>query len=145
MFEHILIPTDGSKLSQKAVRKGLRFAHALKSRVTVFHAIPRFHASDVMMGLLGIGRGDYAKAAQAYANRRLGFVQKAARALDVPCNTRHVTTDDPAGAIIDAARANGCDLILMASHGRRGLDALLLGSETQKVLTHSTIPVLVYR
>ncbi|TCO40234.1 universal stress protein [Dokdonella fugitiva] len=145
MFEHILIPTDGSKLSEKAVRKGIRFAHAMNARVTAFHAIPRFHASDVMMDLLGTSRGDYAKAAQAYANERLRFVQKAARALDVPCDARHATTDDPAGAIIEAAKANGCDLILMASHGRRGLGALLLGSETQKVLTHSTIPVLVYR
>jgi nucleotide-binding universal stress UspA family protein len=67
VFEHILIPTDGSKLSEKAVRKGIRFAHALKARVTAFHAIPRFHASDVMMDLLGTSRGDYAKAAQAYS------------------------------------------------------------------------------
>jgi len=145
VFEHILIPTDGSRLSEKAVRKGIRFAYAMGARVTAFHAIPKFQASDVMMDLLGTNRGDYARAAQAYSNERLRFVQKAAAALDVPCETRHATTDDPAGAIIETAQASGCDLILMASHGRRGLGALLLGSETQKVLTHSSIPVLVYR
>jgi nucleotide-binding universal stress UspA family protein len=145
MFKHILIPTDGSKLSEKAVRKGIRFAHAMKARVTAFHAIPKFHASDVMMDLLGTARGDYAAAAQAYAKERLHFVQKSAQAFDVPCDVRHATTDDPAAAIVEAAKKNGCDLILMASHGRRGLGALLLGSETQKVLTHSTVPVLVYR
>ncbi|HEY6941867.1 universal stress protein [Dokdonella sp.] len=145
MFEHILIPTDGSKLSEKAVRRGMRFARAMKARVTVFHAIPKFHTSDVMMDLLGTSRGDYAKAAQAYSDDQLRFAEKVARALGVPCDKRHTTTDDPAAAIIQAARMNDCDLILMASHGRRGLGALVLGSETQKVLTHSTIPVLVYR
>jgi nucleotide-binding universal stress UspA family protein len=113
--------------------------------VTVFHAIPKFHTSDVMMDLLGTSRGDYAKAAQAYSDDQLRFAEKVARALGVPCDKRHTTTDDPAAAIIQAARMNDCDLILMASHGRRGLGALVLGSETQKVLTHSTIPVLVYR
>lgn len=128
-----------------AVRKGIRFAQAMKARVTAFHAIPRFQASDAMMELLGTSHGNYATAALAYAKERLRFVQKTARAFDVRCDARHATTDDPAGAIIEAARASGCDLILMASHGRRGLGALLLGSETQKVLAHSTIPVLVYR
>ena len=145
MFKHILIPTDGSKRSEKAVRKGIRFAQSMKARVTAFHAIPKFHANNVMMDLLPTSRGNYAAAALAYAKERLRFVQKNAQTFDVPCDTCYTTTDDPAGAIIEAAKANGCDLILMASHGRRGLDALLLGSETQKVLTHSAIPVLVYR
>ena len=145
MFKHILIPTDGSKRSEKAVRKGIRLAQSMKARVTAFHAIPKFYASDVMMDLLSTSRGNYAAAALAYAKERLRFVQVAAQAFDVRCDARHATTDDPAGAIIEAAKASGCDLILMASHGRRGLGALLLGSETQKVLAHSTIPVLVYR
>ena len=97
------------------------------------------------MSLLGASRGDYARAARAYARERLRFVQASARALGVACNTCHATSDDPAGAIIEAAHANGCDLILMASHGRHGASALLLGSETQEVLARSTLPVLVYR
>jgi nucleotide-binding universal stress UspA family protein len=145
MFEHILIPTDGSKLSQKVARKGLRFARAIGARVTVFHAIARFQASDVMMNLHGVSHGDNARAARVYARERLRFVQESARALGVACDTCHATSDDPAGAIIEAAQANGCDLIVMASHGRRGASALLLGSETQKVLARSTLPVLVYR
>jgi nucleotide-binding universal stress UspA family protein len=145
MFQHILIPTDGSKLSEKAARKGLRFARTIGARVTVFHAIARFQASDAMMRLLGASRGDYARAARAYARERLRFVQESARALGVACDTSHATSDDPAGAIIEAAQANGCDLILMASHGRRGAGALLLGSQTQDVLARSTRPVLVYR
>jgi nucleotide-binding universal stress UspA family protein len=145
MFQHILIPTDGSKLSEKAARKGLRFARTIGARVTVFHAIARFQASDAMMRLLGASRGDYARAARAYARERLRFVQESARALGVACDTSHATSDDPAGAIIEAAQANGCDLLLMASHGRRGASALLLGSQTQEVLARSTLPVLVYR
>ena len=85
MFEHILIPTDGSKLSQKVARKGLRFARAIGARVTVFHAIARFQASDVMMNLLGVSHGDYARAARVYARERLRFVQESARANRIAC------------------------------------------------------------
>ncbi|NCT66223.1 MAG: universal stress protein [Rhodanobacteraceae bacterium] len=145
MFKHILIPTDGSELSEDAVRQGIRLAAALKAKVTGFHVVPKFHTSDVIMQLLEASQSDYAKAAQAYAERYLGLVSGAAAAAGVPCEVAWTTSDDPAGEIVAAAVARGCDLILMASHGRRGMQAVLLGSETQKVLTHSHIPVLVYR
>lgn len=145
MFKHILIPTDGSTLSETAAKQGIRFAREIGARVTCFHAIPRFHTSDVMLGLLETSRGDYEKAAMNYAANYTGFVSRAAHAAGVPCEVEYATTDDPAGAIVEAAKKRKCDLILMASHGRRGMQSLLLGSETQKVLTHSDIPVLVYR
>ncbi len=145
MFKHILIPTDGSTLSEAAAKQGIRLAREIGAHVTCFHAIPRFHASDVMLGLLETSRGDYEKAAMNYAGNYTGFVARAAHAAGVKCEVEYATTDDPAGAIVEAARKRKCDLIVMASHGRRGVQSLLLGSETQKVLTHSNIPVLVYR
>lgn len=145
MFKHILIPTDGSALSEEAVRQGIRLASSLGARVTGFHVIPKFHTSDVIMGLLEANRDDYAKAAQAYANQHLGIVSRMAAEAGVTCDVAWRTSDDPAAEIVAAARQHGCDLILMASHGRRGVQAVLLGSETQKVLTHSRIPVLVHR
>jgi nucleotide-binding universal stress UspA family protein len=145
MFKHILIPTDGSKLSEAAARQGIRLARETGARVTCLHAIPRFHASDVMLGLLETSRGDYEKAAMDYAANHTGFVERAAHAAGVTCEVEYATSDDPAGAIVEAAGKRKCDLIVMASHGRRGVQSLLLGSQTQKVLTHSTIPVLVYR
>lgn len=145
MFKHILIPTDGSKLSEEAAKQGIRLARELGAHVTCFHAIPRFHTSDVMLGLLETSRGDYEKAAMNYATNYTGFVSRVARSAGVECAVEYATTDDAAAAIVDAARKHKCDLILMASHGRRGMQSLLLGSETQKVLTHSNIPVLVYR
>jgi len=145
MFKHLLIPSDGSTLSEEAVKQGIRFAHAIGARVTFFQAIPRFHASDALMGLLETDRDGYAKAALACATEHLRFVAKSARAAGVDCDVEHSTSDDPAAAIVAVATARKCDLILMASHGRRGVEGFLLGSETQKVLTHSRIPVLVYR
>ena len=145
MFKHILIATDGSALSEQAVTQGIRLAASLKARVTGFHVIPQFHASDVIMELLEANQSDYAKAAQAYADKYLDFVCRTAAAAGVACDVAWTTSDDPASEIVTAASAHACDLILMASHGRRGWKSVLLGSETQKVLTHSRLPVLVYR
>ena len=145
MFKHILIPTDGSVLSEEAVRQGIRLAASIQARVTGFHVIPKFHASDVIMGLLEANHGDYAQAAQTYADTQLDLVSRTATAAGVACDVAYTTSDDVAAEIIAAAAQHGCDLILMASHGRRGMQGVLLGSETQKVLTHSRIPVLVYR
>lgn len=144
-FKHILIPTDGSKRSEAAAKQGIRIARESGARVTCFHAVPRFHAADLMMGLLQASRGDYEKAAMNYATAYTGFVSRAAKAAGVECDVEYATTDEPAAAIVEVARKRKCDLILMASHGRRGVESLLIGSETQKVLTHSRIPVLVYR
>ncbi|HEY0232943.1 MAG TPA: universal stress protein [Dokdonella sp.] len=145
MFKHLLIPTDGSTLSEEAVRQGIRLAHSVGARVTFFNAIPKFHASAAIMGLLETDRDGYAKAALACSTEHLRFVSKSARAAGVECDVEYTTSDDAAAAIVQLAEARHCDLIVMASHGRRGVEGFLLGSETQKVLTHTRIPVLVYR
>ena len=145
MFKHILVPTDGSALSASAVDKALTLARDVKARVTVMTAVEPFHVLTTTAASLSDTRESYAKHAKAEAQRVLGEAQKKAQALGVSCNTIQVEADQPFKAIIEAAGKNDCDLIAMASHGRRGMAALVIGSETTKVLTHSAIPVLVYR
>lgn len=145
MYTHILVPTDGTVRSKHAVDAAIRLAAPLGARVTVFHVIPRFHASDVIMGLLEANREDYERAALEFARSELASARRAAEAAGVACDSLHATGDDVAREIVAAATRAGCDLILMASHGRHGIEAVLLGSETQKVLAHSRIPVLVHR
>lgn len=148
MFKHILIPTDGSKLSAAAADAGVRLAKALGARVTAFFAAPPA-TPIVFKGLMPVGyaapeehEAGIRKAAETY----LGVVQKAARAAGVPCEALSETSDYPADGIVGAAKKRRCDLIFMSSHGRTGLRrASLLGSETQKVLSQSPIPVLVFR
>jgi len=148
MYKHILIPTDGSKLAKDAGQAAVQLARSLGARVTGFFAAPP--ATPIMFK--GLLPGGYAtpeeheqnirKAAQAY----LGAIEKAAKAAGVPCEVMTVTSDYPADAIIAAAKKRRCDLIFMASHGRRGVRReSLLGSETQKVLSQSPLPVLVHR
>ncbi len=144
MFKHLLIPTDGSEASQKAIRKALELASALKARVTGLHVIRSVHL------VAGYDMGEEPRPAievelRAAAQRYLEVIEQGARQLDVPVESLVVTADDPWQEIIQVARTSGCDLIVMASHGRRGVKAVLLGSETHKVLTHSGIPVLVLR
>ena len=145
MFKHILLPTDGSPLSEKAVLKGIEFARALGARVTGLYVGPRFHVLTYRTDMLEETRDEYARDRQAHAERYLAFISKAAAASGVPCETNLQTSDDVFQSIIDVARKCSCDLISMASHGRRGIGGVLLGSETQRVLTHSDIPVLVWR
>lgn len=145
MFKHLLIPTDGSTLSEEAIRQGIHLAHSIGARVTFFSALPKFQTSATMMGLIETDRDGCAKAALACSTEHLRFVSKSARAAGVECDVEYTTSDDPAVAIVHLAEARKCDLIVMASHGRHGVEGFLLGSETQKVLTHTQIPVLVYR
>lgn len=145
MFTNILLPIDGSEISEKAVRSGVKFAKAIGARVTAFHVIPEFHTSDYAMELFENSRGESVKRGKARATALLRFVQKTANAAGVDCDFFSANGDDPSKEIIKAAERVGCDLIIMASHGRRGVEGLLLGSQTQKVLTHSHIPVLVFR
>jgi nucleotide-binding universal stress UspA family protein len=153
MICHILIPTDGSKLSERAVEQGMKFAKALGAKVTGLHVIPRFHAftyrTQVLlsyhMALPVDSEAAYKQTTRACAKKFQQFIKRAAAKEDVACDTLHVRDDQPFRAIIAAAKKKGCDLILMASHGHSGIGGLLLGNETQKVLTHSHIPVLVYR
>ena len=147
MFKHILVPTDGSELSNDTVRRAVTFAMEAGARITFFFAKP-----DYPMAFYGEGAlidpttpERFAEMADAQAQEILGAAEKQAQAAAVPCALHSVVSDIPYEAIINAAASTGCDLIFMASHGRRGFSGLLLGSETQKVLTHSKVPVLVYR
>ena len=145
MFNHILIPTDGSSLSNAALEKGLSFARDMKAKATILTVIEPLHLFRENIGQLEDMRADYGKQAKAYAVRCLAQAEAKAKALHVPCEFMELESARPYKAIIDTAAERGCDLIAMASHGRHGVAAFLLGSETMKVLTHSAIPVLVYR
>jgi nucleotide-binding universal stress UspA family protein len=143
MFKHILVPTDGSPLSEGAVLKGIELARALGARVTGLHVTPPFHVLTYRAEMLEETREEFERDSQASADRHLAFVRKTADELGVPCATLRAVSDEVDQAIIDAAREHACDLIVMASHGRRGLGRVLLGSQTQRVTTHSSVPVLV--
>ncbi len=145
MYKHILLPTDGSPLSDMAVEQGLAFARDIDAKVTLLMAVEPFHIISVDADQLAKTREEYEAYAGEQAARYLKTLRAKAEALGVACESEHMVSSEPYRTIIDTAKARGCDLIAMASHGRRGVSALLLGSETTKVLTHSTIPVLVYR
>lgn len=147
MFKHILIPSDGSPLSQEAVRKAVTFAKEFGSRITAFHAKPEAPMPQYIEGMRidKLMQERFNEMAEEEAQKILAFVEGLCQEACVACDKVTVANDSPYEAIINAATANGCDLIFMASHGRRGIAGLLLGSETTKVLTHSKIPVLVYR
>jgi nucleotide-binding universal stress UspA family protein len=145
MYQHILLPTDGSELSTQAVREGIRFAKSLGARVTALHTTPQFYPSQMITQEIIARAGEYEAQVKEEAERVLGAVEEAAREAGVACNALHRASDSPWEEIIKVATEQGCDLIVMASHGRHGVSALLLGSETTKVLTHSKIPVLVCR
>jgi len=144
-IQHILIATDGSDLSKKAVRAAIRLAAGTGARLVAFHAIPKFRTFTLDAQMLEDTAGEYRAASVARARTLLAAVAAEARKAGVACDTAHASSDQPWAAIIREAKRKRCDLVLMASHGRRGLQGVLLGSETQKVLTHSSVPVLVYR
>lgn len=147
MFKHILVPTDGSELSRQTARRAVSFAQETGARITAFHAKSGYPISFLGEG----GMADpftpetFAEMTEQQAREYLGEVERMCLDAGVPCSTISVASHLPHEAIIKAAESAGCDLIFMASHGRRGLSSLLLGSETNKVLTHTDIPVLVYR
>lgn len=145
MYKHILLPTDGSDLSTTAVRDGVRFAGEIGARVTALHVTPPFYPDEMTPSAYTAHVQEHDAKAKESTQRALGAVTDASRAAGVPCTTVHRVSHSPHEAIIAVAGEAGCDLIFMASHGRRGVAALLLGSETNKVLTHSKIPVLVTR
>lgn len=145
MFQHLLVPTDGSALSRSTVAEAVRFAKASGAKITGFHAMPELRMFTQHPGLPTDTRADFERQARADANESLDFIKEAAQAEGVACDTVMVSSDQPHDAILRAARDRDCDLIFMASHGRRGIEAWLVGSETQKVLTQSKVPVLVWR
>jgi nucleotide-binding universal stress UspA family protein len=145
MFKHILLPTDGSELSEGAIQKGIQFAKSINAKVTGFHVILPFHVFTLQTEMLEDTNEQYERQSKVQAEQFLGVLRKAAEKAGVSCDTDYITSNHPYEMIIQAAEKKGCDLIMMASHGRRGAQGLLIGSETQKVLTHTKIPVLVFR
>jgi len=145
MYQHILLPTDGSELSKAAIREGVSLAKALGAKVTVITVTEPFHAITPDAAMIADTPDIYVQRMAALAGQYLTDAKKIAAAAGVPCDTVHVENDHPYRAIIDAAENRNCDAIFMASHGRHGLSAIVLGSETLKVLTHGITPVIVYR
>jgi nucleotide-binding universal stress UspA family protein len=148
MFKHILIATDGSELARKASDAGLELARSLGARVTAVKVTepldPLVVAAAMERGVSNV-EAVYAERAAAEAEQTLKALSTAAQARGVVCDTVHVTDKTPAEGIVDTAKQRGCDLIVMASHGRRGLSRLLLGSQANKVVTLSPVPVLIHR
>ena len=145
MYKHILIPSDGSELSKKAVDHGIGLAKALNAKVTAVTVSEPFHVFAVEPGMVTDTPDEYKKRIAAVAAKYLEAAKDAATTAGVPCDVVQVEHEHPYETIIDTARKRGCDAIVMASHGRRGVSAVVLGSETVKVLTHSNIPVVVVR
>lgn len=147
MFKQILVSTDGSKLSQKAIRTAVRLAKATGAALTGAYVIPPYVPphGEAAIYIGGLSAQRYNAASQKEARRALAAVEVEAGIAGIACQTVKLTAASPWEGIIVAARRKKCDLIVMASHGRRGLSGLILGSETNKVLTHSKIPVLVCR
>lgn len=147
MFSHLLVPTDGSKLSDKAIAHAIAMSKAMHSKITFFHATPGFPRPIYAEGITVEvpSRKEYLKSSKEEAQKVLDRAVAKAKAAGVACATMHSATDTPWEAILAAAKKAKADAIVMASHGRRGIVGLLLGSETTKVLTHGTLPVLVVR
>jgi nucleotide-binding universal stress UspA family protein len=147
MFKHILIPTDGSGVAAKAIRAGVQLAKEMGARVTGFYAQePRpVHLDNAGYAVEKDLLREFDRRSREFAQRCVGEIESAAKAAGVPFDHMVVKSEHPDRAIIAAAKSRKCDAIFMASHGHRGLARLVLGSVTNKVLTHSKIPVLVFR
>jgi nucleotide-binding universal stress UspA family protein len=145
MYQHILIPTDGSALSEMAIRHGTALAKAAGARVTVLTVSLPFRSFAIDPVMVSDTPVQYEQECAALAEKALGRARTEAGVAGVSCETLHVTRAQPYEAIVETAQTKGCDLICMSSHGRKGISAFVLGSETYKVLTHSKIPVLVCR
>lgn len=147
MFKHILIPTDGSPVAEKAVKAGISMAKEFDARITAYYALDPMPAAYYGDGYTVDARliSDIERSARETGAKCLAKIEKAAKAAGVKFNGVVAKPATPYEGIIAAAKKNKCDVIFMASHGRRGIAGLVLGSITQKVLSHSKIPVLVYR
>jgi nucleotide-binding universal stress UspA family protein len=147
MFKNILIPTDGSPLSQKAVVRGVALAKSVGAKVTAFFAAPPA-TPIVYRDHLPVGYatpGDREEMIRKTAAKYLGFVERAAKKAGISCESVHVTSDYPEEGILKVAQKKKCDLIVMATHGQGGLRGMFIGSVTQKVLNQAKIPVMVFR
>jgi nucleotide-binding universal stress UspA family protein len=144
MYQRILVPTDGSDITAKAVQTAIGLARRLNGQLYVISVKEPFPYSAISE-MQPTPPQEFFDAQERIAASRVKQVVDQARAADIPCEAHTVEALHPWEAIVDHAQQQNCDLIVMASHGRRGMASLLLGSETQKVLTHTTIPVLVVR
>ena len=144
MYKNLLIATDGSELAQKAVQQGLALAKALGAKATAVTVTEHWAALVSVDGMV-FPVDDYEKGCAANADKILAGVSGVARTIGIACETVHVKDRFPADGIIDCARKLGSDLIVMASHGRRGVSRLLMGSQANSVVTHSVVPVLICR
>jgi nucleotide-binding universal stress UspA family protein len=148
MYKHMLVPTDGSKLSEKAIKIAARFAAASGARITAIYVVPEgvptLFSGEKLYGSGVLGR-QYRELVKSEANKALAVVEIEAEIAGVPYASVRAVAESPWRAILRAARSRHCDLIVMASHGRSGVKALALGSQTTRVLAHSKIPVLVCR
>ena len=144
MFKRILVPTDGSDITEKAVDDAVTLAKSVGAKIYTISVKEPFPYSAISE-MQPTPPQEFFDAQERIASKRVQSVAELCAAADVPCQAHTVEALHPWEAIIDHAKRTECDLLVMASHGRRGVSALLLGSETQKVLTHSKIPVLVVR
>jgi len=149
MYKRILVSTDGSRLSQKAVKAAARLAKACGARLTGVHAVPPYlapiYSEGSSYGGLRVSRARFKELSEKQARKILAAVEIEAETAGVPYSSVLASNGEPWRAILGAARSRKCDLIVMASHGRSGIAEMLMGSETRKVIAHSKIPVLVYR
>jgi nucleotide-binding universal stress UspA family protein len=145
VFQHILFATDGSPASQVAAEACMRFAAQVRARVTILHVISNVHIYSYEPGFTEQTHDTLRHNREEHARQCIEPVETIARNAQVAFDSVVLHADEPSDAIVATARDKGCDLIAMASHGRRGMRAVLLGSQTQKVLTHSALPVLVFR
>lgn len=149
MFKHILVSTDGSKLSGKAVKAAATLAKTVGAKLSALYVTapytPPVYGEGAIYSMAEFSPQRYKEAMAKAARRALSEVEIEAQTAGIECKTMSSTGEQPWETIISTAKSKKCDLIVMASHGRRGLAGLLLGSETSKVLTHSKIPVLVCR
>jgi nucleotide-binding universal stress UspA family protein len=147
VYKHILIPTDGSEVADKAVAAGIDFARENGARVTLFTAVPEYqppHEGEIRAGKV-VSVDEFDRQSERKAKEVLANATRQARAAQLAFDTDFTQSNQPWRAIIAAAERNGCDAIFMASHGRTGLAAVWHGSQTREVLSHSKLPTLIYR
>ena len=145
MFTHILIPIDDDEGSRHAIKLGVALAKQIDARVTGFHAMTEFNHAGIVEELLEPPPAELQVLAQAHADKLFAPLQREAELAGVECDTIAKRGDQPHEAIVMAAQRARCDLIVMASHGRHGIARLILGSQTQQVLNHTNVSVLVVR
>lgn len=145
MFKHVLIPTDGSALAEKAIRYGVALAKGEGAKITALTVFKPFHVMTLEPGMLTDTTAGYAEHVSQQTKKYLDVISQAAKEAGVSCESVSLEHEHPYQGIIETAQKRDCDLIVMASHGRSGLSGVVLGSQAVKILTQSKVPVLVYR